>query len=527
MKFSKKVLPMVLAMAMVPAMSMTAFASNASTPTTASTTVDISKHTFDAYQIFTGTLVEGTNTLSDVKWGEGVNSTDLLKALKAATTFSDGVDFSKCSTAADVADIVGKWSDNSNDAKTFAKLVAANLTDVKTVGTESGKATLPKAGYYLIVDATDVSSKDDASNLSLLEVSKAETVTVRNKTSKTTLEKKVKDVNDSVSDSETTWQDSADYDIGDHIPYQLTATLGDLENYDTYKLVFHDEMTHLTLDQNCEYSGHALKVKVGDRELKTNEYDLNVNQNQDAFDITIADVKTFGGAEGVHVTVEYYAILGDDAVIGATGNPNTSYLEYSNNPNKDGLGKTAPDKNIVFTYSVIANKKDGEGNPLAGAAFELWKKDTDGKWNSVKVIGATKTNDSNTGKDVYTQTETEKNNKIFEFKGIDDGEYKLSEVVTPSGYNSISDITFTVIAGHDILADNPQLTSLTAGELFKAQTESGKLTGAVTADIVNKSGSQLPETGGIGTTIFYVVGVILMLGAGVLLVTKKRMSTNR
>lgn len=105
----------------------------------------------------------------------------------------------------------------------FIELVSNHLTDTKTSGT--GSIALPAAGYYLIEDITNVQSQHDAKNLTLLKVSAAETVTPQVKTDKPTLEKKVKDTNDS-DGAITGWQDSADYDIGDTIPYQLTATMG-------------------------------------------------------------------------------------------------------------------------------------------------------------------------------------------------------------------------------------------------------------------------------------------------------------
>ena len=109
----------------------------------------------------------------------------------------------------------------------------------------------------------------------------------------------------------------------------------------------------------------------------------------------------------------------------------------------------------------------------------------------------------------------------FVWEGLDDGDYKLVETTTPAGYNSISDILFTISAEHEKSSDNPQLTSLTGGDLFTGVVRTGQLT----ADIVNQAGNTLPSTGGMGTTIFYVVGSILVIGAVVLLVSKKRMNT--
>ncbi|MBC5778179.1 SpaA isopeptide-forming pilin-related protein [Blautia difficilis] len=533
MKFSKKILPMVLAMAMVPAMSMPAFADDTNTTTSTviapTNNVDLSKHTFEAYQIFKGDL-DGKK-LSNITWGEGVDSVRLLKALKELNGTGKFADFSNCEVAADVVKVVAGFQNKSEEANKFAKLVANYLTSTKTTGKTEGVATLPEAGYYLIKDTTVVSGGvDDALNLSLLKVNAAGDVTVENKTSKTTLIKKVKDVNDSVGGL-TEWQDSADYDIGDHIPYQLTATLGDLTNYDTYKLVFYDTMENLTLDPVAEGddSSHALTVFVGEKKLDTNDYILEKSTDSKSFTVTINDVKILGGVTGTKVYVNYYAILGDDANIGSKGNPNTSYLEYSNNPNNTGeggsLGKTPDDKNIVFTYKVVANKVDEKKTPLKGAAFELLKKDSSktapNNYNSVGIIGASKNADG-----TYEQTDDQKDMTKFEFKGIDDGDYKIVEVVTPKGYNTMAPIEFTVTAEHDILADNPQLRNLLGGDIFTGSVE-GENDGAVIGQIVNKSGSLLPSTGGIGTTIFYIVGVVLVLGAGVLLVTKKRMNADK
>ena len=223
------------------------------------------------------------------------------------------------------------------------------------------------------------------------------------------------------------------------------------------------------------------------------------------------------------ITVEYTATLNTNAVIGSAGNPNTVNLEYSNNPNQGGEGETGttPDDTvIVFTYKTVINKVDGEGNPLTGAEFTLEK----------FVKGDDGVDEYNTVKGTWTPIDVVKNAEgtEFTFKGLDDGIYRLTESVTPAGYNTIESIVFTVIAEHDILADNPALTSLTGEAVTGLITFTPVLAeGALTTDVVNNAGSILPSTGGIGTTLFYVFGALLVIGAGVLLVVKKRMSVTK
>lgn len=487
MKTMKKVLAVLVSMVMVLAFCVTGVAAN----------VELTQHTFAAYQIFKGDFTEG-NKLSNVTWGDGVQGENLLTELKTQAAFAT------CKSAADVAKVLETYNTDSTEANAFAKIVATKVTAKKTTGT--GKVNLPAAGYYLIVDTTATTETYDAKNLSLLKVNGAGEVTPTIKTDKPTLEKKVKDIND-FTGSESGWQDSADYDIGDEIPYKLTATMGDLLNYDHYYLKFHDTMTHLTLVEG------SVKVKVGEETLvkDQDQYTVNWDGTNKTMDVAIMDVKAYGAGTGTEVTVTYKATLDTDAVLGSVGNPNTADLEYSNNPNKTGdgtakpeeTGKTPEDKNIVFTYEVTANKVKENQQPLEGAEFELLKKVGKESWISKGRL-----------------TGTGDNQNVFEWKGLDDGDYKIVETKTPSGYNTIDPIKFTITAEHEIDSADPKLTSLSGGDVFTGNVT----TGAVSANIVNKSGSTLPETGGIGTTVFYVIGGMLMAAAAILLITKKRMN---
>ena len=183
-------------------------------------------------------------------------------------------------------------------------------------------------------------------------------------------------------------------------------------------------------------------------------------------------------------------------------------------------GTTPPDTNIVFTYKVVFNKVDADQKALTGADFKLEKK-VNGAWTDVTTLGSGE-NKPTKAKDSLTSGGATAANAKFTFSGLDDGEYKLTETTTPSGYNTIDPIVFTITAEHDILSDSPVLKSLngTDGSEFTMTSSEGTLT----ANVVNKKGSTLPETGGIGTTIFYVLGSILVLGAVILLVTRRRMS---
>lgn len=506
-KAMKKLMAALLAVAMVCAMAIPAFAAKGEPVTNSD--VSLTNHDFEAYQIFSAKLDSTKGTLSDVKWGDGVKGNELLVALQADTTLGD---FTNCKNASDVAEKLATF--NAEKATKFAAFVANGyLATTKIAGT--GTIELPSAGYYLIKDVTEVEGEYDASNLTLLLVSGPETVTPQVKTDIPTLQKKVKDKNDSAGTT-TDWQDSADYDIGDIIPYQLTATLGNVSNFDTYYVEFVDTMTHLSYDS-------ITSVKVGDKTLSAGDYTSNWDSANKKLTVSIGNVKAFGATNGSTITVEYTARLDSDAVIGSTGNPNEAYLIFSNNPNGSGYGRTAPDKNIVFTYKVIANKVDEHDKPLPGAAFALYKKlpavPNPGDGTSYIMEGDdayAPVKELNVGEngEVADKTLT-----TFEWTGIDDGEYMIKEIITPAGYNSIEPIKFKVEADHEIKAADPKLTELTGGDKFTGAVS----TGTLTANIQNRMGSTLPGTGGIGTTIFYVVGGGLMVAAAILLITKKRM----
>ena len=485
MKHMKKFVSLLLTAVMVLAMSMTAFAEG----TTYNITAPATNHTYEIYQIFTGDYSDGK--LNDVQWGTngtgtGVVDNSILQEIQATKTESATLEVVK-------------------------KYVNLSSTPVSTVTSGSSYEAVP--GYYLIKDKDNSVSGQDAYTLYLVKVVNAD-VTIAPKTGIPTVEKKVKDINDSVADSTIGWQDSADYDIGDTIPYQLTATMGDLSHFDHYYVEFVDTMTNLT------YTG-ITSVKVGDTTLNADQYSVTWDADNKTLNVTILDVKAHGAVTGTKVVVEYTATLDSTANIGSAGNPNEVYLKFTNNPNNTGNGTTKPsetgetpkDKNIVFTYKVTANKVTSDSQALAGAAFELFKKDaSSSEYKSLGVVGATKNEDG-----TYTVDE---NTTSFSWTGIDDGDYKLVEVVTPAGYNSVADIEFTVSATHDELADNPALKTLTGGDLFKGEVS----TGALSANIVNRTGTELPSTGGMGTTIFYVLGTILVLGAAVMLITKRRMN---
>lgn len=293
-------------------------------------------------------------------------------------------------------------------------MAGAHLTTTphKVTSTETTTVIFGLApGYYLVKDV-DGSQTADPSKESekatayarfIMQVVGNSEAQLKNKVP--TVEKKVKE------NSNSEWQDAADYDMGDTVPFQLTAELP--------------------------------KKRVDDY----NHY----------------------------------------------------YVEFTD------TGKTPKDTVKVFTYQTIINKVDQDGKALSGAEFTLVKKNKDGSTKNVDVVKNAE-------------------GKSFTFKSLDAGNYVLEETKTPDGYNTIKAIEFTIDADYDKEADDPQLTKL-SGDVNSgvAKFDANKADSSLKADIVNRKGSLLPSTGGMGTTILYVVGSILVLVAAILLITKKRM----
>lgn len=499
-KAMKKLMAALLAVAMVCAMAIPAFADGSSSTSTAAVTLYTitapkNGHTYEIYQIFTGDYDPSNKTmLANIKWGENGTGTvgaaveqNVLNALSAVA-----------SSASDKAklDVI----ENYVKLDTTPVAIVTNGSSVEVVG-----------GYYLIKDKDGSLSGSEPYTTYLVSV--VGHVTINPKSSAVPeFNKKLKDTNDSTGEV-SRWQDSADYDIGDYIPFRLQGTVpADYDSYSTYYYAFHDkEEAGLTFDPS------SVEVFVGDEETGTKittGYTVDTNPADGCtFEIVFDDLKNIPSVTAKSIiTVTYESTLNGNAVLGAQGNVNTAKLEYSNNPRGNGTGTTPWDNVIVFTYKVVVNKVDQDNNPLVGAQFTLTKK-------------------TKNGTDVVKTMTIDSSETQFTLSGLDDGEYTLTETVTPAHYNTISPITFTVNADHTITWETERrediLTSLSGDKKVGEITFSvDKTAGTLTTNVINNIGTTLPGTGGIGTTIFYVVGGGLMVAAAILLITKKRMENH-
>ncbi|MDE7136843.1 MAG: isopeptide-forming domain-containing fimbrial protein [Ruminococcus sp.] len=542
-------------------------------------------HSYSVYKIFDGVASDnGMNTatgaeLNNLEWS--VNE-DVQKALVVALKANDTLktDFASFSdteapSVADFAAVVGDFEANSAKAKAFAETVVKvfnenNVNATATGGGEEG-ITLNSDGYYVIAETgVDMEENDEYTGmtaylLGVYDASAGAAVTV--KSSAPSFQKKLRDTNDTTGET-TGWQDSADYDIGDDVPFQLKATLpSTYADYKAYKLTFHDNFRNVNSGEESvevftfkqidkiyvDANGNG-KFDDGDVDVtaKYSKSDSSVTDYD--FDVTINNLKNDYAPEttpaDAAVIVEYSATLNVNAVIGSAGNWNDAYLSYTTNPNWNGTPdeedtpdeekehpKDSPvDTTVVFTYQTVINKVNPQGTSLKGANFTLAKRYAVAPEDKEEfVVG-----EGESAVTYYVVSKiTDIDKDSFEFKGLDDGDYILVETKAPDNYKiATKPVYFTISAEHTNDPEILKLTSLTGaateGALddgfinLQADDDGNRMTsdikeGKIEANFINTSGAELPSTGGMGTKLFYLGGGAMVAVAGVFLITKKRM----
>ena len=497
-----KILSIALAVVMLLVLTIPAFA----------VTPDLSGHDYVAYQIFKGTQIEGDEDgkLACIEWGDNIDDVALMKVLRKTSGFL------ACNTAEDVAKVVSGYGPDSEQAREFSKLAYQYIVG-DGIPVTDGTTYTP--GYYLVVDVTEFGpgETDTVRNMALLQVTGNGDFDID---VKVTVPSVIKEV---FEESESEYQSAADYDIGDQVPFRLTAQIGeDISAFDTYKLIFHDTLSAgLFFGDGVTDFASTVRVYLDNglttKQIKntgTQKYIVDVVGNE--LTVTLPDViSLIGATEGDKIVVEYVATLTEEAEIGVKGNPNEVTLEYSNNPNDETeTGKTPKSEVEVYTWGAKINKVTGEEEnlqPLAGAKFSLFKKEGNKLVEVAKDVEVVP---------VYDSTNTEIISYTANFKGLDSGTYVLSETVVPAGYNGIEDIEFTITTSFN----GEKVATFDVDNGFVVEKNGTEPTGYVLADIINNEGIILPETGGIGSTIFYVLGTILLLGSAVVIITKKRVT---
>jgi len=540
----KKFVSILLAMVMIFSLSITAFAAEDTTLTIE----DSDGRTYNGYQLLElttslktdehHTAHDGDHTSDCYNYAYTVNAK--YRAIFQAEVFANGGNYlweggTKPATPDGITDdqilkyLSNQTSDNGDTYHTmrqvadrlYRAIIEANITPDKEnmTGTNDNIGQ----GYWMIADVTDLDG-NEANSLVMVDTKGQDALTITPKTALPTVEKKVKDIDDSEDDNilDNAWHDTADHDIGDTVPFKLTGTLpSNAAYYTSFTMVFHD-----TLSDGLSFDGSSVKVFMYDTKYKA-DVDTDLNDGKDVTDkfsvpTSVTDDCTFevgcdnvlaieGVTKDTAFVVYYEATLNGSAVIGADGNPNEVYLEFSNNPYGDGTGKTEEDKVIVFTYQLTVNKTDSHGHSLEGAGFTLYKKIL-GSENEYDKIG-----EEHIGDDKKPMT-------TFTWTGLDDGDYKLEETTVPEGYNKMADIVFSISATHDETHDKtkdaPELTLLDGGLMGTGEVS----TGTIKKDIVNNTGTVLPETGAGGTMLLIGGGAMFVLIAAVFMITRKKMS---
>lgn len=537
----KKILSMILALVMVFALGATAFAAGEVTPpangtevaeddttktpdTVAGGTADTTEaagekaaaqrtitinnntagHTYKAYQIFKGGLSQDGTILSDIQWGNGVNSEALLTALKGTEAYKD------CTTAADVAKVLAGFENDAEQLKKVAVVINQNLNNAngaQSTGTGPYTITVPSDGYYLVRDEGTVTATDGGTNFILQVIGNVDV------TPKTTnapdVDKKVKlhGVPGAVLSN------AVSAEVGHEVDFTITTTIPTgLDSYTNYTFNIVD-----TMSEGLTYKGDFLVHTVGAKTSLQKDEDYTLTIEGQTITVTLASKYVLANP-GQKIEITYVATVNDKSLTKDREN-NSVHIVYSNNPADSNSTVTTVDKVVyVYNFDIVIDKVDGADNKkLEGAQFALYKEtgyvDLYYQWydenhENPNTFGWSTEADR-------TIVKTDKNG-VASFKGLVPGTYYLQEIKAPDGYNTLDKpVKVEITATYD---DNGNITT--------NATQNEQKHYQVTSTITNNKGTVLPSTGGIGTTIFYVVGGLLMVGAAILLITKKRMHNN-
>lgn len=621
MKQLKKWISALLCMALALCLALPAWAADPEETPTYTLTIksETPGHTYQAYQVFSGTLAEdpakpGTSTLVDLAWGSGVKEDQqeaLVAAIKAITVTESSMPkqpFAACNDVNAIAAVLTLENDNSELLDAFADVVADyyvgedqqvvwNYLSTPAGTGETVKDTVEEgqpqtytakiknlpAGYYLVKEDTIAEGSAAGNAYTKYMLNLVKDVEVQAKADVPTLDKQVQDKDDGSANPE----DATNVSVGDKVTYTLTSKVPEMDGYDKYYFVVNDTLSKgLTLDQNSI----AINIVDSDephtvQQTLTKDTHFTVTTSNGPEDgetslkIVFKNFIQWKERAGQDIVITYDATLDKDAVIGNTGNLNDAKLTYSNDPNYKYTGKpgnpdepnpdepvgvTPSSKTNVYTTQIQLNKVDENGRPLTGAEFTI-------EGNGVVITGVTTTNNFEpadngtyyklkngaytttppvTGggendtsalyesisqkykksepttswikKDTTTKvTGTVGKDGVVTFEGLGAGTYTITETKTPANYNTIDPITLTIscdVPDEIVTGEEPCTWSATYRVGDGSQdTVTADGNGTISINVENRSGTQLPSTGGIGTTIFLWGGAGLMLAVLLLL----------
>lgn len=549
-KLTKIMISLMVAVFMVLSFAGSANAAEQYTITVNRSANDKKEHKYEAYQIFKGTL-SGTGAdvaLKSVTWGDGIDGAQALTEVKKIT------EFSACSTAADVAEVLAENITNQALAEKFADAVN------KCLGSASGEATLASGqssvsisdlapGYYLIKDKDGSLANVESAAYTDLILQVVGDVNVTAKEDVPSLDKVIEDNGSEVKSNAAS--------IGDKVNYCIKSSVPDMSGYEKYFFVVND-----TLSGGLTFN-NDVKVYLDGTELSTSEY--LIEQGADGkFSVIFKNFISHKNDKGKSIEIKYSATVNENAVVTEAGNPNTAGVIFSNDPNvtpsgdpnnsdkpgpSDITGKTPESTTKTYVTEIKVLKKDADtGDVLEGAKFaisgdsvnivkvnaEMYEEAADGTYYMLKdgtfstTVPTTEQGDPNKKYKKVTKVsdisdKTKVNKSIYTdsngealFTGLGEGTYSLTELEAPEHYNVLENPVSVSITAKRDATDETKMTFEVSGD---GATVSGN---TVTITIGNNKGFKLPGTGGIGTVVFYVVGGILVVLALILLVTRKR-----
>ena len=572
MKRMKKLASLILTVVMVLSMTVAAFAEETNYTITvkhqSGTNVSLAGNTYKAYKLFDVTY----NTERDAY------------AYTIASEF-ENFSYSRV-RGEDLIEYVAGLGNNSEELNAFAQSVFSYITENNIAfkasekvaeGADSVVLNVGEPGYYLVSGTATTENGESVIAACALNTA-APNTEVNVKADAPSLEKKIIENDKAV--------DANNAAIGDTVHYQITSKVPNMTGYEKYYFVVNDTLSAgLTFDgiMADEIVEYPVQVKIGDADKTMGvDYTVEVSKNADgttSMAIIFKNFVQYKEQVGADIVIDYTAVINENAVIGSEGNDNVAKLEYSNNPNvtpdgdpenpdkpgpDDPKGETPEDRVITYVTGIELIKIDGANKDrLVGAEFEIsgekinkvkvltgsFVEDTDGTYYKLKDGSFTTEEASEETKDKYESTEikytkteiaevietteevsakgTVGEDGVLRFDGLAAGEYTIKEIVAPNGYNLLEDpirlrVTCVVPDTVDNDHDTAEWGYMANGAGMIDGRGSLNADGRIELTIENSAGTLLPSTGGIGTTIFYAAGIILMAGAVFFVVRRKR-----